>query len=175
MAGPTRGCPYLMIPEVCWAPTRVILTSIILVMFIFCEMLPLCAQTRLHTDRSGYITGTVGRNSVNIYRDRHGNTRGSVGSERMSTYSDRYGGTAGMVSKKAIISHDDGYGSTTGIIGKDRINLYTDRLGNTTGPIGRRTVICYADRFGNTTCNQERSGAPLLPCELVITLKAALL
>jgi hypothetical protein len=144
---------YLMILDVRWASTRVILTSIILAIFIFCEMQPLYAQTRLHTDRSGYTTGTVGGNSVNIYRDRYGNTTGSVGSERVSTYSDGYGGTTGVIGQKAIISHDDGYGGTTGIVGKDRINLYTDRLGNTTGTIGRRTVICYADRFGYTTCN----------------------
>jgi hypothetical protein len=40
MVGPTRGCSHLMILDVRWASTRVILTSIILAIFIFCEMLP---------------------------------------------------------------------------------------------------------------------------------------
>ena len=56
--------------------TRVILASLVLAISI----LPLCAQsTSLHTDRSGYTTGTDGNRTVNTYTDRYGNTTGWVG------------------------------------------------------------------------------------------------
>jgi hypothetical protein len=147
------GRGLLMILDVRLASTRFILTSVILAILFFSEVPPLAAQTSLHTDRSGYTTGTIGSNSVNIYRDRYGNTTGSIGSNRVSTYSDGYGGTTGMIGNKPITTYGDGYGNTTGTIGRDRINLDTDRSGQTTGTIGRRRVFCYTDRFGNTRCN----------------------
>jgi hypothetical protein len=154
MVGRMRGCALLMIVNVRLASTRFIFTSITLAILIFSETRPSYAQnSSLHTDRSGYTTGTIGSNSVNIYRDRDGNTTGSIGSKRISTYSDGYGGTTGMIGNNRITTQSDGYGNTTGTIGKDRVNIYTDRFGNTTGTIGRRSVICYTDRFGNTTCN----------------------
>src|SRR5258708_23236258 len=70
--------------------TRFILASLVLAISI----LPLYAQsTSLHTDRSGYTTGTDGNRTVNTYTDRYGNTTGWIGSKYMSTYSDGYGGT----------------------------------------------------------------------------------
>jgi len=151
--GRLRGCALLMILDVRLASTRfILLPSITLAILIFSEM-PLYSQSNLHTDRSGYTTGTIGSNSVNIYRDRDGNMTGSIGSKRITTYSDGYGGTTGTIGNNRINTNSDGYGNTTGTIGKDRVNVYTDRFGNTTGTIGRRSVICYSDRFGNTTCN----------------------
>jgi hypothetical protein len=56
--------------------TRFILASLVLAISI----LPLYAQsTSLHTDRSGYTTGTDGNLTVNTYTDRYGNTTGWVG------------------------------------------------------------------------------------------------
>jgi len=56
--------------------------------FIFASLvlamstLPLYAQTsNLHTDPSGYTTGTDGNRTVNTYTDRYGNTTGWVGGE----------------------------------------------------------------------------------------------
>ena len=65
--------------------TRLILASLVLTISI----LPLYAQSSsLHTDRSGYTTGTDGNRTVNTYTDRYGNTTGWVGGKYMSTYSD---------------------------------------------------------------------------------------
>jgi hypothetical protein len=67
------------------------------------SVLPLYAQsTSLHTDRSGYTTGTDGNRTVNTYTDRYGNTTGWVGGKYMSTYSDGYGGTTGTIGNKRI-------------------------------------------------------------------------
>jgi hypothetical protein len=130
--------------------TRLILASLVLAISI----LPLYAQSSsLHTDRSGYTTGTDGNRTVNTYSDRYGNTTGWVGGKYMSTYSDGYGGTTGTIGNKRITTYEDGYGNTTGTIGRDRINLYTGPSGTTTGTIGRRRLNCYTDRFRTTTCN----------------------
>jgi hypothetical protein len=130
--------------------TRLILASLVLTISI----LPLYAQSSsLHTDRSGYTTGTDGNRTVNTYTDRYGNTTGWVGGKYMSTYSDGYGGSTGTIGNKRVTTYEDSYGNTTGTIGRDRINLYTDRSGTTTGTIGRRRLNCYTDRFGTTTCN----------------------
>ena len=83
---------YKLSMDVRLASTRFILTCAILAMLIFCDMPSLSAQSSLHTDRSGYTTGTIGNNSVSIYYDRYGNASGSIGSKRISTYSDGYGG-----------------------------------------------------------------------------------
>ncbi len=97
--------------------TRLILALLVLATSI----LPLCAQSSsLHTDRSGYTTGTDGNRTVNTYTDRYGNTTGSIGGKYISTYSDRYGGTRGMIGNKSINTYQDGYGNTTGTIGKDQ-------------------------------------------------------
>src|SRR5262245_6684789 len=54
--------------------TRLILASLVVLAI---SILPLDAQsTSLHTDRSGYTTGTGGNRTVNTYTDRHGNTTG---------------------------------------------------------------------------------------------------
>jgi hypothetical protein len=98
-----------MILDIGLASTRFILTSVILAILFFSEMPPLAAQTSLHTDRSGYTTGTIDSKSVNIYRDRYGNTTGSIGSNHVSTYSDGYGGTTGMIGNKPITTYGDGY------------------------------------------------------------------
>ena len=127
-----------------------IFSSLVLAM----STLPLYAQTsNLHTDRSGYTTGTDGNRTVNTYTDRYGNTTGWVGGKYISTYSDGYGGTTGTIGNKRITTYEDGYGNITGIIGRDRINLYTDPSGTTTGTIGRRRLNCYTDLFRTTTCN----------------------
>jgi hypothetical protein len=98
--------------------TRLILASLVLAIFI----LPLYAQTSsLHTDRSGYTTGTDGNRTVNTYTDRYGNTTGWVGGKYMSTYSDSYGGTTGTIGNKRITTYEDGYGNTTGTIGSRKI------------------------------------------------------
>ena len=68
----------------------------------------------LHTDRSGYTTGTDGNLPVNTYTDRYGNTTGWIGGKYVSTYSDGYGGTTGTIGNKRITTYDDGYGNTTG-------------------------------------------------------------
>jgi hypothetical protein len=61
--------------------TRLILASLQLAISI----LPLCAQsTSLHTDRSGYTTGTDGNLTVNTYTDRYGNTTGWIGGKYIS-------------------------------------------------------------------------------------------
>jgi hypothetical protein len=83
---------YKLTMDVRLASPSFILTSAIFAMLIFSEMPPLYAQSSLHTDRSGYTTGTIGNNSVSIYHDRYGNASGSIGSKRISTYSDGYGG-----------------------------------------------------------------------------------
>jgi hypothetical protein len=76
--------------------TRFILASQVLAISI----LPLSAQsTSLHTDRSGYTTGTDGNLTVNTYTDRYGNTTGWIGGKYVSTYSDGYGGTTGTIGK----------------------------------------------------------------------------
>ena len=55
--------------------TRLTLASLVLTMSI----LPLYAQSSsLHTDRSGYTTGTDGNRTVNTYTDQYGNTTGST-------------------------------------------------------------------------------------------------
>src|SRR5215472_11787730 len=78
--------------------TRLILASLALAI----STLPLYAQSStLHTDRSGYTTGSDGNRTVNTYTDQYGNTTGWVGGKYISTYS-------------------DGYGNTTGVIGRDR-------------------------------------------------------
>ena len=62
--------------------TRFILASLVLAISI----LPLYAQsTSLHTDRSGYTTGTDGNLPVNTYTDRYGNTTGWIGGKYVST------------------------------------------------------------------------------------------
>src|SRR5262249_15360050 len=112
--------------------TRLVLASLVLAI----SVLPLYAQsTSLHTDRSGYTTGTDGNRTVNTYTDRYGNTTGWVGGKYVSTYSDGSGGTTGTIGNKRITTYEDGYGNTTGTIGRDRINLYTDPSGTTTGTI----------------------------------------
>ena len=79
--------------------TRLILASLVLAISI----LPLYAQsTSLHTDRSGYTTGTDGSRTVSTYTDQYGNTTGWVGSKYISTYSDGYGGTTGTIGNKHI-------------------------------------------------------------------------
>ncbi|MFL6833648.1 MAG: hypothetical protein ACJ8F0_13755 [Xanthobacteraceae bacterium] len=56
--------------------TRLILASLMLAISSF----PLYAQSSsLHTDRSGYTTGTDGSRIVSTYTDRSGNTTGWVG------------------------------------------------------------------------------------------------
>jgi hypothetical protein len=130
MIGRVRGHALLVTLDVRVASTRFVLTSVAAVLLIFCQILPLYAQSSLHTDQSGYTTGTIGSKSVSIYRDRYGNTTGSIGSKFISTYSDGYGGTTGMIGNKHIGTYSDGYGNTTGTIGKDKVNLYTDRFGN---------------------------------------------
>jgi len=134
---------YKLSMDVRLASTRFILTTAIVAMLFFCEMPPLSAQSSLHTDRSGYTTGTIGNNSVSVLYDRYGNASGSIGSTHISTFRDGYGGTTGMIGNNRITTYGDGYGTTTGTIGKDRVNLY----------IGRRRVMCYTDRLGSTTCN----------------------
>src|SRR6266511_3189970 len=134
MIGRVRGHALLVTLDVRGASTRFVLTSVAAVLLIFCQILPLYAQSSLHTDRSGYTTGTISSGSI-------------------STYSDGYGGTTGMIGNKHIGTYSDGYGNTTGTIGKDKVNLYTDRFGNISGTIGTRSVFCFADRFGNTRCN----------------------
>jgi hypothetical protein len=85
--------------------TRLILASLVLAISI----LPLCAQsTSLHTDRSGYTTGTDGYRTVNTYTDRYGNTTGWVGGKYMSTYNDGSGGTTGTIGNKRITTYEDG-------------------------------------------------------------------
>jgi len=65
--------------------TRLILASLSLAI----STLPLHAQSStLHTDRSGYTTGTDGNRTVNTYTDQYGNTTGWVGGKYISTYSD---------------------------------------------------------------------------------------
>jgi uncharacterized membrane protein len=65
--------------------TRLILASLALAI----STLPLHAQSStLHTDRSGYTTGTDGNRTVNTYTDQYGNTTGWVGGKYISTYSD---------------------------------------------------------------------------------------
>jgi len=55
--------------------TRLILASLPLAI----STLPLHAQSStLHTDRSGYTTGTDGNRTVNTYTDQYGNTTGWV-------------------------------------------------------------------------------------------------
>jgi hypothetical protein len=88
MIGRVRGHALLVTLDVRVASTRFVLTSVAAVLLIFCQVLPLYAQSSLHTDRSGYTTGTIGSKSVSIYRDRYGNTTGSIGSKFISTYSD---------------------------------------------------------------------------------------
>ena len=62
--------------------TRLILASLVLTISI----LPLYAQSSsLHTDRSGYTTGTDGNRTVNTYTDRYGNTTGWIGGNYTST------------------------------------------------------------------------------------------
>src|SRR5215471_17960528 len=74
--------------------------------------LPMYAQSStLHTDRSGYTTGTDGNRTVNTYTDRYGNTTGWVGGKYISTYSDGHGGTTGTIGNKRISTYEDGYGS----------------------------------------------------------------
>ena len=78
--------------------TRLILASLLLAISI----LPLYAQSStLHTDQSGYTTGTDGNRTVNTYTDRYGNTTGWVGGKYQSTYSDGYGGTTG--DRKSVV------------------------------------------------------------------------
>jgi hypothetical protein len=84
-------------------------------------------KSTLHTDRSGYTTGTDGNRTVNTYTDQYSNTTAWIGGKYISTYSDGHGGTTGTIGNKRITTYEDGYGNTTGIIGRDRINLYTDR------------------------------------------------
>ena len=55
---------------------RAMLSSVVLAILILFDTTPLYAQSNLHTDTSGYTTGTIGSNSVRIYRDRYGNTTG---------------------------------------------------------------------------------------------------
>ena len=103
--------------------TRLTLASLVLTISI----LPLYAQSSsLHTDRSGYTTGTDGNRTVNTYTDQYGNTTGSIGGKYISTYSDGYGGTRGTIGNKSINTYQDGYGNTTGTIGRDRVQ-YPDR------------------------------------------------
>jgi hypothetical protein len=130
MVGRVRRRALLMTLDARLASRRFILTSITPAILICSEIPPLYAQSSLHTDQSGYTTGTIGSKSVSIYRDRYGNTTGSIGSKFISTYSDGYGGTTGMIGNKHIGTYSDGYGNTTGTIGKDKVNLYTDRFGN---------------------------------------------
>src|SRR6266566_10159811 len=127
--------------------TRLALASLLLAL----SVLPLYAQSALHTDQSGYTTGTQDGRSVNTYTDRYGNTTGWVGGKYQNTYSDGYGGTTGTLGNKRINTYDDGYGNTTGTIGRDRINLHTDPSGVTTGTVGQRRLNCYSNRF-STTC-----------------------
>jgi hypothetical protein len=88
---------------------RLILASLVLAISI----LPLYAQsTSLHTDQSGYTTGTDGNRTVNTYTDRYGNTTGWVGGKYISTYSDGSGGTTGTIGNKPISTYGDGYGYT---------------------------------------------------------------
>ena len=97
--------------------TRLILASLVLTISI----LPLYAQSSsLHTDRSGYTTGTDGNRTVNTYTDQYGNTTGSIGGKYISTYRDGYGGTKGTIGNKSINTYQDRYGNTTGTIGRDR-------------------------------------------------------
>jgi len=77
--------------------TRLILASLVLAISI----LPLYAQSSsLHTDRSGYTTGTDGNRTVNTYTDQYGNTTGWVTGKYISTYSDGYGGTTATAGRR---------------------------------------------------------------------------
>ena len=97
--------------------TRLTLASLVLTISI----LPLYAQSSsLHTDRSGYTTGTDGNRTVNTYTDQYGTRTGSIGGKYISSYRDGYGGTRGMIGNKSITTYQDGYGNTTGTIGRDR-------------------------------------------------------
>jgi hypothetical protein len=65
---------------------RLILVSLVLATSIP----PLYAQgTSLHTDRSGYTTGTDGNRTVNTYTDRSGFTTGTIGQRRVNCFTDR--------------------------------------------------------------------------------------
>jgi hypothetical protein len=98
MIGRVRGHALLVTLDVRGASTRFVLTSVAAVLLIFCQILPLYAQSSLHTDRSGYTTGTIGSGSVSIYRDRYGNTTvgnisGTIGTRSVFCFADRFGNT----------------------------------------------------------------------------------
>ena len=79
--------------------TRLTLASLVLTISI----LPLYAQSSsLHTDRSGYTTGTDGNRTVNTYTDQYGTTTGSIGGKYISSYRDGYGGTRGMIGNRGV-------------------------------------------------------------------------
>src|ERR1700704_585235 len=90
---------------------RAVLSSVVLTLLMLFDTTPLYAQSNLHTDTSGYTTGTIGSNSVSIYRDRYGNTTGSIGSKRITTYSDGYSGTTGTIGNNRVNTYSDGFGS----------------------------------------------------------------
>src|SRR4051794_14646815 len=91
--------------------TRLILASLLLPISILC----LHGQSStLHTDQSGYTTGTDGNRTVNTYTDRYGNTTGWVGGKYQSTYSDGHAGTTGTNGKKRKNTNKEGYGENHG-------------------------------------------------------------
>src|SRR6476659_7086141 len=97
--------------------TRLILASLVLTISI----LPLYAQSSsLHTDQTGYTTGTDGNRTVNTYTDQYGNTTGSIGGKC-------------TIGRDRVNIQTDPSGHTIGTIGGRRLNCYTRS----------RTTTCY--------------------------------
>src|SRR6266542_3451896 len=112
MIGRVRGHALLVTLDVRVASTRFVLTSVAAVLLIFCQILPLYAQSSLHTDQSGYTTGTIGSKSVSIYRDRYGNTTDTIGKDKVNLYTDRFGNISGTIGTRSVFCFADRFGNT---------------------------------------------------------------
>jgi hypothetical protein len=117
---------------------RLILASLLLPISILC----LHGQSStLHTDQSGYTTGTDGNRTVNTYTDRLAIRQ--AGSAAIPEHLQRRPRRGDRHNRQQAHNHIrrrlwEYHGERHGYHRQNRINLYTDPSGTTTGTIGRR-------------------------------------